>query len=127
MVVAVVLAANVLSIGCAAGVVALLDRMDLMRPLLAAAVATTLATVLSLVPLVWGLRVSLNAAVVGYFLATGVRLAVSLGCGMLAVYVGKYPPTPTLLLMVALYVVLLAVEAGVVARVAWTAGVEKKT
>lgn len=127
MVVAAVLAANVLSIACAAGVIALVDRMDLMRPLLAAAVITTLATVLSLVPLVWGLRVSLNAAVAGYFVATGVRLVVSLGGGMLAVYAGRYPLTPTLLLMSALYFVLLVVEAGVVARVAWTAGIEKKS
>ncbi|HEX8914988.1 MAG TPA: hypothetical protein VF796_21725 [Humisphaera sp.] len=120
--VAVVGLATGLAIGTAAAGIALVDRPDLYRPLLGAAVVTALASALSLVPLVWGLRRGLMHAVAGYFVSMGVRLAVSLGGGCLAVFAGNYPVKPTLLLMACMYLVVLAVEAAWVGRVTWTAG-----
>jgi hypothetical protein len=105
-----------------AGLVVLADRPAWWRGLAAAAVASALATGLSLVPLVWGLRHSLHGAVAGFFTAMGLRAGVSLGGCLVAVYAGRYPQAPTFLMMVAFYFAVLAVESAWVARATWRAG-----
>ena len=104
-----------------AGLVVLAERPAWWRGLAAAAVASVLASGLSLVPLVWGLRHSLYGAVAGYFIAMGVRAGVSLGACLVAVHAGRYPETPTFLMMVAFYFAALAVESVWVARATWRA------
>jgi len=91
------------------------------RGLLAAGVISTLAAGASLAPMLYGLRRGINGAVAGYFIATGVRLLVSLGGCVLAVLRGGYPRVATLLLMVAFYFAVLAVEAITLARWLWNA------
>jgi len=71
--------------------------------------------------MLYGLRRGINGAVAGYFIATGARLIVSLGGGILAVLGGGYPRVPTLLLMVAFYFGVLAVESITMARWLWNA------
>ena len=105
-----------------AGLVVLAERPDWWRGLAAASVAAALASGLSLVPLVWGLRHSLYGAVAGYFVAMGLRAGVSLAACLLAVYVGNYPQAPTFLMMVTFYFAVLAVESVWVARATWGAG-----
>lgn len=119
LVVAVV-AALLITVASVGAMLGLIQRADWMRGLIAAAVVSTLASALSLIPLLWGVRRSLNAAVAGYFVAMGVRLAVSLGGAMLAVYAGGYPQTPTMLLMAGFYVVVLAAESLALAVATWT-------
>lgn len=116
-----VAAALVLSVATAAAIVALLQLADWWSGLLAAAVVSLLGAVLSLVPLLWGIRRNLNATVVGYFVAMAIRAVVSLGVASLAVFVGHYPAMATLLLTAFFYVAMLAVEATVVAGAAWNA------
>ena len=89
--------------------------------MVAAAVASVLASGLSLVPLAWGLRHSLYGAVAGYFVAMGLRAGASLVACLIAVYVGGYPQAPTFLMMVAFYFAVLAVESLWVARATWRA------
>ncbi|WP_206292166.1 hypothetical protein [Humisphaera borealis] len=101
-------------------ILTLVQKPDWTRGLIAAGVVSALASALSLIPLLWGVRRTLNAAVAGYFLAMGVRLAVSIGGAMLAVHAGGYPQTPTLLLMAVFYVTVLAAESLVVAAATWT-------
>ncbi|MDB5297971.1 MAG: hypothetical protein JWO31_3954 [Phycisphaerales bacterium] len=110
------------AIGSLAALLVLVGRTDWWRGLLAASVASALASALSLPPLAWGVRRSVNAAVAGYFAAAGIRLAVSLGACLLAVKAGGYPEAPTLLLMAAIYAVVLAAEAVTLAFAAWSAG-----
>lgn len=111
--------------GSAAALLALVGREDWWRGLIAATVVSTLATLLSMVPLVWGLRRSLHAAVAGYFVAMGVRMVVTfVGC-VLAVKVGGYPADPTLLLLVALYGAVLLAETGTVTVALWTRSASK--
>jgi hypothetical protein len=105
-----------------AGLVVLADRPAWWRGLAAAAVASALASGVSLLPLVWGLRHSLQGAVAGYFIAMGLRAGVSLGACLVAVYAGRYPQAPTFLMMVAFYFAVLAVESVWVARVTWRTG-----
>ena len=101
--------------------VVLADRPAWWRGLTAAAVACVLASGVSLVPLVWGLRHSLYGAVAGYFIAMGLRAGVSLGACLVAVHAGRYPEAPTFLMMVAFYFTVLAVESVWVARATWRA------
>ena len=120
----VVLAVGLTLAGTAAvlaGLTVLADRPAWWRGLAAAGVASVLASGLSLVPLVWGLRHSLHGAVAGYFVAMGVRAGVSLGACLVAVYAGRYPEAPTFLMMIAFYFAALAVESVWVARVTWRA------
>ena len=96
------------------------------RGLLAAGVISTLAAIASLGPMLFGLRRGINAAVAGYFIATGVRLVISVGGCVLAVVRGGYPRVATLLLMVAFYLAVLAVESITMARWLWTMQERKK-
>lgn len=89
------------------------------RGLLAAGVISALAAGVSLAPMIIGLRRGINAAVAGYFIASGLRLIVSLGGCLLAVLRGGYPLLATLLLMVAFYLAVLAVESITMARWLW--------
>ena len=104
-----------------AGLVVLADRPAWWRGLTAAAVASALASGVSLVPLVWGLRHSLYGAVAGYFIAMGLRAGVSLAACLVAVHAGRYPEAPTFLMMVAFYFGVLAVESVWVARATYRA------
>src|SRR5688572_15364937 len=61
------------------------------RGLVAATVVSAIAAAASLVPLAWGLRRGLNQLVGGYFMAAGMRAAISLGGCMLAIHAGRYP------------------------------------
>lgn len=85
----------------------------------AATVVSALAAVLSLGPLLVGLRLGASGAVAAYFLSAGIRAAVSLGACLLAVRVGGYPAAPTLLLMVPYYFAVLAVESAFMGRAIW--------
>lgn len=105
---------------------ALVGRPDWWRGWVAAGAVSALATALSLVPLLWGVRRSLNAAAAGYFVAMGVRGLVSLGGCLLVIVAGGYPQTATLLLMAVFYVAVLAVEVAVLAAAAWRMGEEEK-
>ena len=110
----------ILAAGGSAALLALINQPDWWRGLLAAGVVSTLASAFSLLPLLWGIKRSLNAAVAGYFVAMGVRIMVSLGGCLLAILAGGYPKTSTLLLMAVFYVVVLAAESLVVAAATWT-------
>ncbi len=125
-VVAAVVGALAVAAGGLAVLLALVNRADWWRGLLAAGVVSALASAISLLPLIWGVRHSVNAAVAGYFLAMGVRLAVSLGGCLLAVHAGGYPQSATMLLMVAFYVAALGAEALVLAAAAWSMGETKE-
>lgn len=119
-VVIAVVAALVITAMSVAVLLTLVQKPAWSRGLVAAGVVSTLASALSLIPLLWGVKRSLNAAVAGYFLAMGIRLAVSLGGAMLAVYAGGYPQAPTLLLMAVFYIAVLAAESLVIALAAWS-------
>jgi hypothetical protein len=108
--------------GSAAALLALVGQADWWRGLVAATVVSTLASTLSLVPLWWGLRRSLNAAVAGYFVAMAVRMGVSLGGCLLVIKAGGYPADATLLLMAVMYAAVLVAEAAVVAMAVWSTG-----
>jgi hypothetical protein len=104
-----------------AALLVLVNQPAWWRGYIAASVVSAIAAAASVVPLVWGLRRGLNQAVGGYFIAAGARAVVSLGGCMLAIVSGGYPAAPTLLLMVAYYFVLLAIESGLVAKATWSA------
>lgn len=96
-----------------AALVAVSDRPDWWRGLRAAAVVSAVATLLSLVPLAWGLRRgTLPLATAGYFTAAGLRTLGSVGGCLWAVHVGGYPKAPTFLMMLAFYFAVLAAEVG---------------
>jgi hypothetical protein len=113
--------AFVVTLAALCGVLVLVDSAQWWRGLLAGAAVSLLAAGMSLPPLMWGLRRGVDKAAAGYFIAMGARSAVSLGGCLVAVMIGGYPATPTLLLMVVFYFVLLAVETTFVARALWTA------
>ena len=102
-------------------VLVLVNRAEWWRGLIAASAVSAIAAAASVPPLAWGLRRGLYPAVIGYFIAAGARAIVSLGGCALAVMAGQYPATPTLLLMVVYYFVLLATESILVARATWSA------
>lgn len=102
-----------------AGVLVLANRDHWWRGLLAAGVVSTLSAGASLPPLVAGLRRGMNQRLVAYVVAAGARAAISLGGCLLAVTVGGYPASATLLLMVVFYFAVLAVETTFVARSFW--------
>lgn len=104
-----------------AGVLVLLNQADWWRGLLAAAVVSALAAGISVLPMTWGLRRDLHKAAAGFMAAIGVRMLVSLGGCMLAVLAGGYPPLPTLTLMMAFYLAVLAVETWLMASTLWPA------
>jgi len=103
-----------------AGVVVLVDRPDWWRALLAASVTGIFAAAVSLLPLLWGMQRGPHKAVLGFFVAGGVRAAIAIGGGLLAVHVGGYPLQATLLLIVAYYFAALSVEAIVLGRSLWS-------
>jgi hypothetical protein len=74
----------------------------------------------SLLPLLWGMQRGPHKAVLGFFVAGGVRAAIAIGGGLLAVHVGGYPLQATLLLIVAYYFAALSVEAIVLGRSLWS-------
>ena len=121
--VVLVAAAWVITAGAVALVLVLLSRRadagDWWLGLLAAGTASLLAAGASAGPILVGLgRGSLDSAVVGYFVALGVRAVVSLAGCAVAVYAGGYPRTATFLLMVPFYLAILAAETYVVGRYA---------
>lgn len=102
-----------------AGMIVLINRPLWWRGWIAATVIGVLAAAFSLLPLLWGMRRGPGKAVMGFFVAGGLRAVVALGGGLLAVHVGGYPPRATLLLVVAYYFAALAVEATVLGRSLW--------
>jgi hypothetical protein len=109
------------TLGVLAVLLVLVNRPEWWRGLLAATAVSAISAAASVPPLAWGLRRGLYPAVIGYFIAAGARAVVSLGgCG-LAIVAGHYPATPTLLLMVVYYFVLLAIESSLVAKATWLA------
>lgn len=102
-----------------AAILVLVDRPLWWRGLLGAGVVSVLSAAASLPPLLWSLRRGINQRVAGYFLAAGIRAAVSIGGVLVAVRIGQYPPAPTMLMMVAFYFAVLAVESTLVARALW--------
>ncbi len=104
----------------AAMALVLVARTDWWRGLIAAGVISTLAASVSLVPLLVGFRRGIYGAVAGYFTGAALRLVISLGGCVLAIFVGHYPRVPTLLLMLFYYVVILAVESTVMSRWLWS-------
>lgn len=103
-----------------AGMIVLINRPLWWRGFIAATLIGAFAAVLSLLPLLWGMQRGAGKAVMGFFVGGGLRAAVALGGGMLAVHVGGYPQGPTLLLVVAYYFAALAVEAVVLGRSLWS-------
>ena len=102
-----------------AGVLVLVNQPSWWRGLLPATVVGLLAAGISLLPLLWGMQRGPHKAVLGFFVAGGVRALIALGGGMLAAYVGGYPLAATLLLIVGYYFAALAVEAAVLAKALW--------
>src|SRR5438034_8589004 len=98
----------------------LADRPAWWRGYLAATLISAAAAGISLLPLLWGINRKLDHLVAGSFVAAGLRMVICLGGCLLAVYVGRYPPAPTFLLMLGYYVVLLSVETFIVASAAWS-------
>jgi hypothetical protein len=105
-----------------AGVLMLVRDESWWRGYMAAMVITAVAAIASLPPLVWGVRDGgLTRAVACYFVSAGVRLIVCLGGCAMAVRKADYPRLPTLLMLMAFYFVLLAVESASLAKALWTA------
>lgn len=86
---------------------------------LAALVAGLAAAVVSIVPLVPGFLGGAQAAVYAYLAAGVLRMLVTLGICMAAVFVAPVAPVPTLLLAVPIYFVQVAAEALVLSRAFW--------
>ena len=106
----------VLTGGLLAGLLFLANASGWWRGFAAASVASALAALVSLPPLLMGLRRGLNGAMIGYFSAMGLRAMVSLGAALLAIHAGGYPMKPTLLLLVPYYFAMLAVETAYVSK-----------
>lgn len=109
-----------------AGVLVLINAGDGWRGLLPAVVVATLSAGVSLVPLAMGLRSTKPERVMGAFILAGiVRMIVTVGGGMLAVTVGGYPLRATMLLLVAFYLAVLAVEATLLGKFLWQMNSER--
>jgi hypothetical protein len=112
-------------VGTAAGLAAVLALVgvspDTWRGLLAATIASSLATAASLLPLGWSMQRGMTYRVAGYFIAAGLRAMVSLAACIVAIKAGGYPAVSTLLLMVVFYFAVLTVETTLVARGLWDA------
>jgi hypothetical protein len=90
------------------------------RGLLPSMVVSTISAAVSLVPLALGMRSTKPERVMGAFILAGmVRMVVTIGGGMLAVSVGGYPLQATMLLLVAFYMAVLAVEAVLLGKFLW--------
>ena len=112
------------------GALALLNDTAWWRGLAAATVATLMAAVATIPIIAWGMRVArarpeLSAA--AFFVAAGARAIVTLGAAMLAIRLGGYPKTPTLLLVVPYYFAVLAAETVCLVRLLWTRSPSKPT
>ena len=107
------------------GALALLNDAAWWRGLAAATVATLMAAVATIPIIAWGMRVAPQRpelAAAAFFIATAARAVVTLGAAMLAIKLGGYPKTPTLLLVIPFYFALLAAETVCLARLLWTRG-----
>ncbi len=104
-----------------AAMIVLANRPTWWPGYLAATLVSAIAAAGALGPLAWGLKRKLDQLVIAYFTAAGVRAAITLGGCAWAVWVGGYPAAPTLLMMVAYYFVLLAIETLIVIKVTWLA------
>jgi len=114
------LATLVLTAALLSGVLVLVNSANAWRGLLPAVVVATISAAVSLVPLALGIRSTKPERVMGAFILAGmVRMVVTLGGGMLAVSVGGYPLQATMLLLVAFYVAVLAVEATLLGKFLW--------
>jgi hypothetical protein len=105
------------------GAIALMNDAAWWRGLAAATVATLMAAVATVPIIAWGMRVAparpeLSAA--AFFIATATRAVVTFAAAMLAIRLGGYPKTPTLLLIVPYYFAILAAETVCLARLLWT-------
>ena len=98
---------------------ALVGRDDWWKGFFAAATASVLSAAASVPPLAWGFRRGVDKTAAGVFVAAGVRALVALAAGALAGTVLRYPPLPTLLLLVVFYFAVLAAETYAVARTLW--------
>ncbi len=98
-----------------AGVVVLAGRNDWWVPLGVATIVSLLAALLSMVPIVLSLGRGPMAAATGHFIATGVRVVISIGGCFLAVKARGLPAAPTMLLMVPYYFAVLAAESTMLA------------
>jgi hypothetical protein len=108
-----------------AGVLLLLGRADWWRGGAAATIATAMASIASLPIIILAMRFGKtrpDLAAGAFFAAAAVRAGITLGAAMLAVRLGGYPKTPTLLMVVPYYFALLAAETFVLARSLWTSG-----
>ena len=112
---AAVLGAIVLTGVVLAGVVVLVGRSDWWTPLGVATVVSLLAALLSMVPIVLSLCRGPAAAATGHFIATGVRVVISIGGCFLAVKARGLPTAPTMLMMVPYYFAVLAAESTMLA------------
>lgn len=109
-----------LTVAGLAGVMVLVNQPDWWRGYRAATAASVLAAGASLVPTLWGMRGGLARAAAAHMLGALVRGLFSIGGCVLAVLAGDYPAVPTLVLMVAYYMALLAVESAALGRMLWT-------
>lgn len=109
-----------------AGVLVLVNSSSAWRGLLPAVVVSAISASMSLVPLALGLRSTKPERVMGAFILAGlVRMVVTVGGGMLAVSVGGYPLQATMLLLVAFYVAILAVETTLLGKFLWGMNTER--
>lgn len=116
----------VLTAALLAGLLVLINAGEAWRGMLPASVVATLSAGVSLVPLALGLRSTKPERIMGGFIVAGmVRMAVSVGGGMLAVSVGGYPLQATMLLLVVFYLAVLAVEATVLGKFLWALTTER--
>ena len=113
--------------GVLAALLVLVNRTDWWRGLLAAGMVSAIAAGISILPVVWGLRRDLHKTAAGFIAAIGVRMTISLGGCLLAVLVGGYPAVPTLMLMMAFYLAVLAVETWLLASTLWPAKMTTRT
>lgn len=98
-----------------AGAMVLLNRPDWWKGLAGATVISVLSAVISLPPLLIGLRYGLNGGLIGALAAAALRAIVSIGLALVAVKASNYPKVPTLLLMATYYVAILAAESSALA------------
>src|SRR3954465_4630245 len=109
-------------VGAALAIVAVLllaVRPDWWRAFAAASVVSVAAAAASVPVVAWGLRNGLKHPEIltfAYVASMLVRAAVSLGGGVAAIVLGKYPLTATLMMIFPYYLSILAAETIVVAR-----------